>query len=64
MTTPLGVRQEDLTSWICPWCTARNYRKAAGEDSCEECDAEVITEFTGYENELVVKCSQRPEKIS
>jgi hypothetical protein len=53
----------DLTSWICPWCAARNYRKAAGEDSCEECDAEVITEFTGYENELVVKCSQRPEKI-
>ena len=50
--------EEDLSSWICPWCHARNYRKTAGLDRCEECAAEIVTAFTGYENEIKVTQSQ------
>ena len=62
MSATLGPHAEDLTSWICPWCYARNYRTTAGSDSCEECDAQVFTEFTGYENELKIKYSMPPTK--
>jgi hypothetical protein len=60
----LGPRTENAGSWKCTWCGHANVRERAGLDHCSVCNAEVLTYFTGMENELLVRYSRPPLRLS
>ncbi len=60
----LGPRTEDAGSWKCSWCGRANVRQRAGLDHCSACNAEAFTYFTGVENELRVRYSRPPLRLS
>jgi hypothetical protein len=60
----LGARIEKDGSWKCSWCGRANVRQQAGLDHCLTCNAEAFTYFTGVENELRVRYSRPPVRLS
>ena len=60
----LGLRIENAGSWKCSWCGRTNVRQCAGLDHCSACNAEAFTYFTGVENELRIRYSSPPLRLS
>ena|SRR5262245_1976348 len=60
----LGLRIENAGSWKCSWCGRTNVRRRAGLDHCSACNAEAFTYFTGVENELRIRYSRPPLRLS